>query len=215
MISLTSPVETRAHRWPAGVKLAGLCAASTGLFLVQGIAAHVVALAVVLALYAAPGRAFLLAGLRSLRVVLPFVAILLLWHALTGDLWQGVRITLRMVTLVALANLVTMVTPLEDLVALIRRLTAPLRRLGVPTAGLELGIPLVIRFTPVLVGRAETLAEAWRARSRSRPGWHLILPLTLQALDDADHVGEALRARGGAQPPMEPAARDRAALEQE
>ena len=197
MISLTSPVETRAHRWPAGLKLGALCLVSTGLFLIGGIGAHLLALVGVLALYAAPGRAFLRAGLRGLRVLLPFVAILLVWHAVTGDLRQGLLITLRMVTLVALANLVTMVTPLEDLVALIRRLTAPLRRLGVPTAGLELGIPLVIRFTPVLVGRAETLAEAWRARSRSRPGWHLILPLTLQALDDADHVGEALRARGG------------------
>ena len=198
MISLTSPVETRAHRWPAGLKLGALCLVSTGLFLIGGIGAHLLALVGVLALYAAPGRAFLRAGLRGLRVLLPFVAILLVWHAVTGDLRQGLLITLRMVTLVALANLVTMTTPLEDLVALIRRLTAPLRRLGVPTAGLELGIPLVIRFTPVLVGRAETLAEAWRARSRRRPGWRLVLPLTLQALDDADHVGEALRARGGA-----------------
>ncbi|WP_028712891.1 energy-coupling factor transporter transmembrane protein EcfT [Paracoccus sp. J55] len=198
MISLTSPVEARAHRWPAGLKLGALCLASTGLFLVPGLAVHAGALAAVLALYAAPGPVFLRAGLGSLRVVLPFVVILLAWHALTGDMRQGLLITLRMVTLVALANLVTMTTPLEDLVALIRRLTAPLRRMGLPTGALEIAVPLVIRFTPVLVLRAETLAEAWRARSRRRPGWRLILPLTLQALDDADHVGEALRARGGA-----------------
>jgi len=35
------------------------------------------------------------------------------------------------------------------------------------------------------------------ARSRRRPGWQLVLPLSLAALDDADHVAEALRARGG------------------
>lgn len=198
MISLTSPVETRAHRWPAGLKLGALCLVSTGLFLIGGITAHLLALVGVLALYAAPGRAFLRAGLRGLRVLLPFVAILLVWHAVTGDLRQGLLITLRMVTLVALANLVTMTTPLDDMVALVHRLTAPLRRLGIQTGALEIAIPLVIRFTPVLVQRAETLAEAWRARSRRRPGWRLVLPLTLQALDDADHVGEALRARGGA-----------------
>ncbi|RJL19701.1 energy-coupling factor transporter transmembrane component T family protein [Paracoccus siganidrum] len=197
MISLTSPVETRAHRWPAGVKLGALCLASTGLFLTGSAAVHVAALLLVLALYAAPGRVFLQAGLRSLRVVLPFVAILLVWHAVTGELRAGALIVLRMVTLVALANLVTMTTGLGELVDLIRRLTAPLRRLGLPTHLLETAIPLVIRFTPVLVARAENLAEAWRARSRRRPGWRLILPLTLQALDDADHVGEALRARGG------------------
>ncbi|SIQ91112.1 biotin transport system permease protein [Paracoccus thiocyanatus] len=203
MISLTSPVKTRAHRWPAGAKLAALCLASTGLVLVRDIAVHAAALAVVAALYAAPGRIFLRAGLHSLRVVLPFVAVLLAWHGLAGDLAQGVLVTLRMVTLVALANLVTMTTGLDALVELVHRLVAPLRRLGLPVHLLETAIPLVIRFTPVLVARAEALAQAWRARSRRRPGWRLVLPLTLQALDEADHVGEALRARGGALGPPE------------
>ena len=198
MISLTSPVETRAHRWPAGAKLGALCLASTGLFLTQSLAVQALALLGALALYAAPGRAFLRAGLGALRVVLPFAAVLLVWHALTGDLRAGLVITLRMATLVALANLVTMTTALGDLVDLLHRLTAPLRRIGVPTYPLETAIPLVIRFTPVLIAQAETLALGWRARSRRRPGWRLILPLTLRALDDADHVGEALRARGGA-----------------
>lgn len=197
MISLTSPVETRAHRWPAGLKLGALCLASTGLFLAGSPAILAGALLLTLALYAAPGPLFLRAGLRGLKVALPFVVILLVWHAAIGDLRGGVLITLRMVTLIALANLVTMTTSLEDLVDLVHALTAPLRRLGVPTYPLETAIPLVIRFTPVLVGKAETLALAWRARSRRRPGWRLILPLTLAALDDADHVGESLRARGG------------------
>lgn len=197
MISLISPVETRAHRWPAGLKLGALCLASTGLFLTQSPALLAGAALLTLALYAAPGWLFLCAGLRGLRVVLPFVLILLVWHAVTGDLRAGTVITLRMVALVALANLVTMTTALEDLVDLVHRLSAPLRRLGVPTYPLETAVPLVIRFTPVLVGRAETLLVAWRARSRGRPNWRLILPMTLAALDDADHVGEALRARGG------------------
>jgi biotin transport system permease protein len=197
MISLTSPVETRAHRWPAGLKLGALCLASTGLFLTESPALLAGALLLTLALYAMPGRLFLRAGLRGLRVVLPFVVILLIWHAVIADLRGGVLITLRMVTLIALANLVTMTTALEDLVDLVHALTAPLRRLGVPTYPLETAIPLVLRFTPVLVGKAETLALAWRARSRRSPGWRLVLPLTLGALDDADHVGESLRARGG------------------
>ena len=33
MISLTSPVETRAHGWPAGIKLAALCVSTVLLFL--------------------------------------------------------------------------------------------------------------------------------------------------------------------------------------
>lgn len=197
MISLTSPVETRADRWPAGVKLGGLCLVSTGLLLTDSPALHVAAAGLVLALYAAPGVLFLRAGLRALRVVLPFVIVLLAWHLLTGDGARGGVITLRMVTLIALANLVTMTTGLSAMVELVRSLTAPLRQLGLPTHLLETAVPLVIRFTPVLISRAEALAEAWRARSFRRPGWRLLLPLMLGALDDADHVSEALRARGG------------------
>lgn len=197
MISLTSPVETRAHHWPAGLKLGLLCGVTTGLLLTDRPWLHVAALIAVLALYALPGRLFLRAGLRSLRVLLPFVAILLIWHGVTGDPGAGAVIVLRMTVLVALANLVTMTTPLDRMTDLVRWLTAPLRRLGLRTEPLEMAIPLVIRFTPVLVARAETLAAAWRARSCRRPGWRLILPLSLQALDDADRVGDALRARGG------------------
>lgn len=202
MISLTSPVETRAHRWPAGLKLGLLCLASTGLLLTADPVLHGAVLLAALALYAAPGRVFLRTGLGRLRIVLPFVAIVLAWHAVTGELRAGIVIALRMTTLVALANLVTMTTPLGDMTDLIRWLLTPLRRIGLPTHLLELAIPLVIRFTPVLIGRADMLADAWRARSRRRPGWRLILPLMLQALDDADRVGDALRARGGVTEPQ-------------
>lgn len=200
MISLTSPVKTRAHGWPAGLKLGALCLITTGLMLTQDLRIHLAVLAVTGLLYALPGRAFLMAGLRALRLLLSVILLLLIWHLISGQTWQGLAIILRIVTLVGLSNLVTMTTPLEDMVDLLHRLGAPLRRLGLPMHLLEIAMPLVIRFTPVLVTRAETLAEAWRARSRRRPGWQLILPLMLQALDDADHVGEALRARGGALP---------------
>lgn len=197
MISLTSPVRTRAHGWPAGGKLAGLCAVSTGLFLVDSLAVHAGLLVAVMLAYALPGRRFLQAGLRGLRLVLPFVAILLIWHLATHELRAGVLICLRMVTVVALANLVTMTTRLDEMIEVLRLLTAPLRRLGLPVHLLDTAIPLMVRFTPVLVERAQALVMAWRARSPRRPGWRLVLPLTLLALDDADHVAEALRARGG------------------
>lgn len=197
MISLTSPVETRAHGWPAGVKLALLCLVSTCLLLTHDIWINLAALALTLTLYSLPDQTFLRAGLTALRIVLPFVFVLLLWHTVTGDLVAGATVTLRMVTLIALANLVTMTTRLSDLIDLVHKLTAPLRRLHLPVHILDTAIPLVIRFTPVLVDRASRLAAAWRARSRRRPGWRIILPLTLQAMDDADAVAEALRARGG------------------
>ncbi|MFT4011999.1 MAG: energy-coupling factor transporter transmembrane component T [Paracoccus sp. (in: a-proteobacteria)] len=197
MISLTSPVRTRAHGWPAGAKLAGLAAATTGLFLLPGLTAQVVALALTLGLYALPGRAFLHHGLRQLRILWPFVLILALWHLATGDGPEGLRLALRLVSAVALANLVTMTTSLSALTELLHRMLGPLRRLGLPTALIQNALPLAIRFTPVLIARAGMLGQAWRARSARRANWRIALPMALLALDDADRVAEAIRARGG------------------
>jgi biotin transport system permease protein len=127
----------------------------------------------------------------------PFVALILLWHVLISDAEAGLVIVLRMVTAVGLANLVTMTTKLSDMMALVRWLAAPLRRFGVRTRSLELAVALVVRFTPVLAAKGQMLSLAWRARSRKRPGWRIVMPFTVLAIDDAEHVAEALRARGG------------------
>ena len=66
--------------------------------------------------------------------------------------------------------------------------------------GVSVLIFLMVRFIPVLQGRFAQLGLAWRARSRRRPGPRLIAPLSLSLLDDADHLAEALRARGGLAP---------------
>jgi biotin transport system permease protein len=104
---------------------------------------------------------------------------------------------LRLVTAVALANLVTLTTRLDAMMAVVERAARPLERFGLSPRVLAVAIALVIRFTPVLLLRAGQLMEAWRARSPRRPGWRVVVPVTLAALDDAEHVAEALRARGG------------------
>ena len=77
-----------------------------------------------------------------------------------------------------------------------------LARVGVPATvrrRMALSVALVIRFTPVLMQKGAALAEAWRARSVKRPGWRIVLPFALLAIDDAEQTAEALRARGGVQ----------------
>ena len=197
MISLTSPIETRAHDWPAGVKLAALCVTTFGLFLIQNPALHAAIFTGVLTLYALPGRGFFTAGLRHLRLLAPFIIVIAIWHSWTGDIALGAAIILRMLSAVALANLVTMTTKLSDMIDVIRTLTAPLTRFGLRANVLELAIAMVIRLTPVLVDKGTRLSQAWSARSHRRAGWRIILPFTIIALDDADQVAEALRARGG------------------
>jgi biotin transport system permease protein len=196
MLTLTSPVETWAHRLPAGAKLAALAVATTVLVQMDGTAVAV-AVAAVVALYLSMGTPFTRHGLRMLRPLWPFLLVLALWHGWTGDWVRGLEIAGKMLAAVALANLVTMTTRLDDLIAVVERLASPLARLGLDPRVLAVAIALAVRFTPVLFSRSGQLLEAWRARSPRRPGWRVVLPAVLLALDDADHVAEALRARGG------------------
>jgi biotin transport system permease protein len=185
MISLTSPVETWAHGWRAGAKLGALCIATMVLFALDSVPGQGAAFAIMLALYAAPGAVFFRSGMARLRMLWPFLAIILLWHVITATPAQGAVIALRLVTAVALANLVTMTTRLSDMIGVVRWLASPLRRVGIKTQALELGIALVIRFTPMLAAKGAALSRAWRARSPRRPGWRIVLPFTLIAIDDA------------------------------
>lgn len=197
MISLTSPVKTAAHRWPAGAKLAGLSVATVALFALDTPMAQALAALAVLVIYTLPGAAFFRYGLRRLRPLWPFVLVLAVWHGIAGTWDEGAMIGLRIFSAVALANLVTMTTTLDALMRVVRWLLSPLARLGVKLAAIELAVAMVIRFTPVLSQKGAMLVLAWRARSARRPGWRVIVPFLVLALDDADAVAEALRARGG------------------
>jgi len=70
-------------------------------------------------------------------------------------------------------------------------------KLGVNTRPIEIAVALVVRYTPVLIVKGGMLVEAWRARSTRKSNWRVVFPLCLVAVDDAERVAEALKARGG------------------
>jgi biotin transport system permease protein len=198
MLTLTSPVETWAHRLPAGLKLGAMALATTGLFALTTPLPLAFAAGAAAVLYATGGIGFARTGLRLLHPLWPFVLIVSLWHLWIRDPSGGAVILLRMLTAVAMANFVTMTTRLSDMVSVFQWLARPLSRLGLSPRRLALAVALVIRFIPVMLDRLTQIGESWRARSPRRPRWRVLVPATLAALDDADRVAEALRARGGA-----------------
>lgn len=199
MLTLTFPRETPLHRLRAGVKLAGLCLVTLILFQLDQPVPLLIAALTVAAGHLVLGWDVARAGLAQLRPLWPFALLVALWHGVTGDLAGGCVILLRLAVAVAAANLVTMTTRLSDMLAVLERLTAPLARLGLPAQRIALAVALVIRFIPVLSERIAMIRSAWIARSPKGPGWRLLVPATLAALDEADHVADALRARGGAE----------------
>jgi biotin transport system permease protein len=197
MLTLTSPFKTPLHRVSAGLKLGALAGLSIGLFSLQNPVLIGVAGAALAAVYLSFGLGFARFGAAMLRPLWPFLVVLALWHLWQDEWATGLRIGGRMLIAVALANLVTMTTRLDDMIAVVERAAAPLARLGLQPKVLAVAIALVIRFTPVLMDKASQLGQAWRARSARRVNWRIVLPLSLMALDDADRVAEAIRARGG------------------
>lgn len=196
MLTLTAPGQIWAHRLPAGGKMAAL-ALWTALLFQLPMPALTLAAMTTTALTLSGGMTFAAVSGRMLRPLWPFVVIVTLWHLWQGNPATGALIVLRMVTAVAAANFVTMTTSLTAMIAVITWAARPLRHLGLNPATLALAVALVIRFVPVLLIKSQTIALAFRARSVRRPGWRLMVPVLLAALDDAETISQALRARGG------------------
>ena len=197
MLTLTSPHRTWAHALPAGVKLAALCLWTVLVLRLTGPWLWLAALGV-LTLVTTGGKSFALTWTKMLRPLWPFAVVVLLWHLITRQPAEAIPILLRLATTVGLANAVTMTTRLSQIIAVLTKLTQPLQRFGLSPKILALSTALMIRFLPVMLQRHTQIAEAFHARSSRRPGWRILIPTLLAALDDADHVAEALRARGGA-----------------
>lgn len=197
MLTLTSPVRTWAHGLRAWVKLGALCLWTVAVLRMDGVWLAA-ATALVVGLAASGGRVFFAQWLAMLRPLWPFAVLIVLWQLWLGAPLAAWPILARLGAAVGLANGVTMTTELAEIIALLTRLARPLARVGLNPKVLGLSVALVMRFVPVMLLRYDQISIAFRARSPRRPGWRILMPVLLAALDDADHVAEALRARGGA-----------------
>lgn len=197
MLTLTSPVETWAHGLPAGAKLLALCAFTVLLFWLKSPVHLGLAFFTIVAANMSCGPTFAKASFRPMRPLWFFIVVVGLWHLWHSDINGGLAVVLRMIAAVGAANFVTMTTRLSDMIAVIEWLCQPFKRAGLSPKILALAVAMVIQFIPLMLQRMQQIQESWRARSHRRPGWRVILPATLAALDDADRVAEALRARGG------------------
>ncbi|MDB6452185.1 CbiQ family ECF transporter T component [Falsirhodobacter sp. 20TX0035] len=196
MIALTSPIRTPWHRIPPGPKLLALIALTAVAMAVSGPLPLALLLLALLACYTVGGGRFLRHGLAMLRPLLPLVVVLMGWHLILRAPEAGAVMVLRIAVAMGAANLVTMTTRLDAMIALITKVARPLSHL-LPPKALALAIALMIRFVPVMAARHLAARDAWRARSARRAGWRVVPPVLLGTLDDADRVAEALRARGG------------------
>jgi biotin transport system permease protein len=199
-LALYVPRASPVHRTPAGLKLLALTGLGVLLFAVPSLPVVAGALAGVLAL--GLGAAQLPAGLlaRQARAVAVWLVALFVVHALVTDVLTGAIAVLRLLALVLAAAMVTATTRVTAMVAVVERLCAPLRLVGVRPARIGLVLAMALRFIPLVAERADRIREAQAARGGRTRGVRAltstVVPLLVQVLQLAHTVSEALDARG-------------------
>lgn len=196
MLALHRPGTSPLHRLPAGAKLIGLGLAGTAIVIAQALPVLVAALVGAILLFRVAAFPFALAAaqLRPLALVL---VILFVVQGLVVSWEAGLALVLRFSTLILLAGLVSLTTPVSAMTDALARALAPLRRIGLSPARVAFAIALSVRFVPVIAQIVGEIREAQAARGQERSLVALAVPLVIRTLAMSDAVAEAIEARGG------------------
>ncbi len=187
--------ETLLHRIPAKIKLIGLALIGVLFALVSPLWMSGGALIAILIVYLFCGKEAIqrLAAMRGLLLMLLFIGLV---QAITIGWEAGLTSITRILAMVLLADLVTLSTTMQHIMAAIQPLLRPFRRWGVDPHRVSLAVALVLRFIPYLLANWRDRDEAYRARTGKSGGWRIIAPFIIETMNLADKVTETLNARG-------------------
>jgi biotin transport system permease protein len=199
-LALYVPRASPVHRLPAGVKLLCLAVLAVVLFVRPTLPVAGAACLGTLAVGLGVARLPVAVLARQARAVRWWLVALFVVHTLTTDVPTAAHTVLRLLTLVLAAAVVTATTRVSRMTAVVERICAPLRLVGVRPERVGLVITMALRFIPVLIERADRIRAAQAARGGSPRGVRAlrttIAPLLVQVLQMAHDVSEALDARG-------------------
>ena len=196
MGSLYSEHLTWLHRWPAGAKLACMALLGTLLFLFNDLWLLATAGLACALLWCSLGQATHKVR-RLIRSVLVAAALVAGFHLWLGRPDVAAVSALRLACASTLGVALTVTTRPTDLLLVLDALLAPLARLGLRPERLSLQLALMLRFTEHFFVQWQKLDEAHRLRTGRPGGLRLIAPLTVQMLQAAQRVADALYARLG------------------
>ena len=193
--SLYLPGNTWLHRVRAGLKLAVLAIGSTALMWVHSPSLLLVACAVVCLSVHWAGASVqqVWQQLRPLVWLLFVLGGLSVW---SQGLWQALEMILRLLTLVLAALVVSMTTPLTQMMQVVAWLLKPFQRLGwIDADKVALGFGLTMRLIPELGVQWQEIREAQLARGLMPSPLTMGVPMLLRTLRRADEIAEAIDAR--------------------
>ena len=195
MLGLHRPGSTLLHRAPAGAKLLALLVAGLVTVVLRGPASSIVLLAGAGLLVAWSGAGVRLT-LRALRGILLVAAGLGAYQAWQQGWPRAVESVGDLLTLVLLATVLTVTTPVDEILDTVTRALRPLRRLGVDADQVALAFALTIRAIPTTIEIADQTRDAALARGVQRDPRARLTPLVIRVVAHARATGDALHARG-------------------
>ncbi len=213
MLSLYLSQNTWLHRVPAGWKLASLAMASAALLPSQSATVLVVATVLGIAGFLSlggPGRRRLANLLRTAGLLAAFIGLFQFVVAM-GELGPREALlaamisALRLLSLVLLADLMSVTTPLGKMLNVMKTLLGPLKALGVKTERLALVVGLVVRSASLLSHYFQTIRDAYRARVGKSAGIRIVAPLIRQTAHANQAIADSLasrRLRSTIEPPI-------------
>ena len=194
-LGLYVPGTSVVHRAPAGLKLVVMIAAGVASVFLRAPWQVAAALTVVLLAYGVAG----LPPRTVARQVRPLLWVGLVtagFHLVVNGWERAVVVVGVLAVLLLLAALVTLTTRTTDLVDAVVAACRPLRVVRIEPERIGLVIALGVRCVPVVIGLAEGVRDAQRARGLTASPRAFAVPLIVRSLRHADALGEALAARG-------------------
>ena len=150
------------------------------------------ALVAVIALYAwarIPARV----AWRQLVPLLPVLLFLGAFMVWQNGVQSALTLLIGLLATIAAANLLTLTTPVEELLAALDRALAPFGRTG---ELISLTIALTIRLIPLTLATVNEVLAARKARGVGFSFTAFGIPLVIRSVRRAKMMGEALMARG-------------------
>jgi biotin transport system permease protein len=193
--SLYQPGQGWLYRIPAGRKLLVLVVLGAVLMLIHRLSILTLSLFTVTGLLYQSGLSFKKLW-SQLKLIIWFLLILCIYTAWIQSPEAALEMLLRLSSLILAALLVSMTTPITQMMDVVVWLLKPFERLGwVNTQKVSLALGLTLRLIPELSVQWNDIREAQAARGIKPGVLTMLFPMLVRTLRRAEELSEAIDAR--------------------
>lgn len=189
------PGTSLPHRLGAGTKLAAVFVIGAIVMVVRGPSSALgfLVAAVLLVVWVGAGMRTTLKALRGILVIALALGV---WQVWQHGWARAIESVADLVALVLVATVLTVTTPIDEMLDAIVRGLRPFRRVGVNPEAVALAFSLMLRSVPLTIDLANQSRDAARARGLERSPRARLTPVAIRVVAHAQATGDALHARG-------------------